>query len=201
MSSATAEEKKNQENKSEAIPEYLVYEYLDGQPIYYRGYKEVLNKQKSLEGIMGYSELQSIVLLIIRDYLNDILREEFWVVPGEAGVHLATRNNLATDIAIYPKEAISLKNATNKYFNTPPKVVIEVDTKADPSILEQMDYFNQKTEKLLQFGVEQVVWIYTNTKKVMVAEPNRPWLTVNWHDEIEVMGQRFKISEVLAAAG
>ena len=41
------------------IPDYLIYEIMDGQPIYYRGYQSVLNKTKTLEAITGCSSLQA----------------------------------------------------------------------------------------------------------------------------------------------
>ena len=41
------------------IPEALVYETLDGKPFYYKGYREVLSKKKTLEEIMGCSTLQA----------------------------------------------------------------------------------------------------------------------------------------------
>lgn len=43
---------------AEAIPDYLVYEVLDGQPLYYKGYQEVLAGRQKLEDIMGSSVLQ-----------------------------------------------------------------------------------------------------------------------------------------------
>ncbi len=43
------------------IPDYLVRETIDGIPFFYAGYREVLNKKKSLEDIMADSGLQSII--------------------------------------------------------------------------------------------------------------------------------------------
>ncbi len=42
------------------IPDYLVYETIDGNPIYYKGFKDVLKKLKTPEEIMGCSSLQGI---------------------------------------------------------------------------------------------------------------------------------------------
>ena len=44
------------------VPEYLVYEVMDGKPIPYRGFREVLNNNKILEDIMGSSGLQSFII-------------------------------------------------------------------------------------------------------------------------------------------
>ncbi len=40
-----------------AIPESLVYERLDGQPIYYQGYRDVMAGRKTIEEIIGSSTL------------------------------------------------------------------------------------------------------------------------------------------------
>lgn len=41
--------------------ESLVYEVLDGRPLYYRGYEDVLSGKKSPEEIMGSSSLQWVL--------------------------------------------------------------------------------------------------------------------------------------------
>jgi hypothetical protein len=49
----------------EKVPSTLIYEMDEGKPIYYRGYKDVLNKTKTLEQIMGTSILQSLLIELI----------------------------------------------------------------------------------------------------------------------------------------
>lgn len=46
------------------VPEYLVKEVLNGIPIYiyYKGYKAVLRKEKTLKDIIGASGLQIFIL-------------------------------------------------------------------------------------------------------------------------------------------
>lgn len=51
--------KKKREKK---IPDALIYEVMDGKPIYYRGYKEVLSGKKSIEDIMASSTLQAFII-------------------------------------------------------------------------------------------------------------------------------------------
>ena len=71
---------------------------------------------------------------------------------------------------------------------TPPEIVIEVDTKADLSDDNfSMSYYQKKTDQLLDFGVKKVIWIYTETEKIMVAEPEKPWQTYSWNTEIQVL--------------
>ncbi|MEZ4963558.1 MAG: hypothetical protein R2830_27290 [Saprospiraceae bacterium] len=49
----------------------------------------------------------------------------------------------------------------------------------------------------MDFGVQELIWIFTQVEKVMIARPNQPWLTVDWTDEIEVLGHRFTIQQVI----
>ncbi len=68
----------------------------------------------------------------------------------------------------------------DKLIPVPPKVVIEIDTKADLSkycCLEE--YVQEKTQDLLDAGVEKVIWIFTKTKKVMIAERDKKWVIQN----------------------
>lgn len=48
-------------------------------------------------------------------------------------------------------------------------------------------YLTEKTEDLLAAGVERVIWMLTETRKVVVAEPNTPWLLAKWSDSIPVI--------------
>ena len=41
--------------KTKDIPKNLIYEIMDGKPVYYAGFREVLSKQKTIEEIMGSS--------------------------------------------------------------------------------------------------------------------------------------------------
>lgn len=41
----------------QAVPEYLIYEIMDGKPIHYKGYREVLAGTKTVGEIMGSSSL------------------------------------------------------------------------------------------------------------------------------------------------
>lgn len=187
-----------QENS--VVPDYLIYEKLNGIPVYYRGYKEVMNQTKQLGEIIGYGALQWYLLTIISDYLKAGLSKEFFVLVGEGGLHLEHKNNLSLDLSIYLRSQLSFEKLENKYLDTPPRVVIEVDTKADPDIFNFSNYYATKTQKLLDFGVEQVLWLYTDLKKVVVAQSEGPWLTVNWTDEITVLGKTFTIQQIIDEA-
>jgi hypothetical protein len=66
--------------------------------------------------------------------------------------------------------------------------VIEIDTKADVTDFDSItDYYLKKTDALLDFGVERVVWIFTSAKKVMTATKGNPWLMVDWDVSVEIL--------------
>lgn len=183
------------------VPSNLVWEVIDGKPLYRRGYKDVMRKLKTIEEIMGTSSYQSIICQYINKILNRELNEDVYdVMANEIGLHLKQRDNISQDIAIYP--LLSAEKITKKYTDYPAKIVIEVDIDIDPSVMKDIEYMNLKTKKLLDFGVEKVIWILTNIKKVMVATPNAPWTMVEWNQDVEILeGISFNIQAFLDKRG
>ena len=180
-------------HQSDKILEYLpealksiVYEVIDGQPIFYKGYQDVLSGQKTFEEIMGTSGLQSLIIHCILGFLYKNFPSKYVFLTNELGLHLKKNDNFALDIAIYEKK--SLKKVNDKYVETPPKLVFEVDTKADLSTFgNPMDYLNIKTKKLLEFGVEEVIWVFSKSKMLVVAKPDADWLIKDWSSSFKVL--------------
>lgn len=188
MATVADKKKAKRKTKSKSIPEYLIYEMDEGKPIYYRDYQLYLQEHKELEEIMGSSFLQSLLVTLLVQELGKLLPHEFQVLTNEVGIQFKKKSWRAADIAIYEKAKLKDLALENKYLTIPPKVVIEVDTKASLEHFNTaMDYYYKKTDAFLDFGVEKVVWIFTDARKVMVAEKNQPWLTSNWSDTVEVM--------------
>jgi hypothetical protein len=50
------------ESTVQSIPKSLIYEMVDGKPIYYRGYQEYLSGEKQLEELIGSSHIQSFIV-------------------------------------------------------------------------------------------------------------------------------------------
>ncbi len=194
-------EEKVKTAKPKKIPTSLIYEVIDGKPVYRKGYKDVLNKKKTLEEIMGSSSLQSAIISVIVKFLNKNLSDIYWVGASESGLHLALNENMSMDIPIYEIEKHS--SLSIHYTNIPPKILIEVDIEADTESFEnEMDYYFTKTQKLLDFGVEKVIWIFTGAQKTIISMPDKDWQTVNWDARIEVMPNViFCISELLEKGG
>ncbi len=194
---------KKSARKQRKVPEYLIYELMDGKPIYYRGYKSVLNNTKKFEDIMGSSSLQSIIIIHILSILIKSLDEdEFWLMTNEPGINLDHRNNLSGDILIYEKSRLKTTDINTHYPKVPPNITIEVDTKADLSTFTFQEYFKLKTAKLHNFGVDKVIWILTASKQVIVALPNQDWLIIDWNKNIEMInGISFNIGNYLKKNG
>lgn len=169
------------------IPSSLIYEVLNGRPLYYRGYKEVLAKNLNPESVMGSSSLQAILVSLIHTFtMKNRDKKKYLPVTNEAGVHLDLNNNLSCDVAIFEKGTFDI---TTKYFNTPPKIVVEVDVKIDLTDFDglEYEYVAEKTQRLFDFGVERVLWVLSKSRRVFVAVPNQDWIFTEWHNDIPVM--------------
>jgi Uma2 family endonuclease len=179
---------KKRKPKTLKIPPHLIYEEMNGKPLYYKGYKAVLSGKKNLSEIMGCSSLHSVLVYVLGLFIgNNLDRKKYQVASNEAGLHLGLNENLASDIAIFEKDKIVLDD---KFFTVPPKVVIEVDIKIDLAETHwnnEIEYLLDKSQKLLDFGVERIIWITTKSKKIFVITPSDKWYVVNYQEDIPVL--------------
>ncbi len=169
------------------VPSYLIYEVLNGRPLYYRGYKEVTEKNRNPESIMGSNSLQSILVSLIHTHIMvNRNKKKYIPVTNEAGVHLELNDNLSCDVAIFEKGTFAI---TTNYFDVPPKLVIEVDVKIDLADFDgiKFNYVAEKTQRLFDFGVERVLWVLSKTRRVFVAVPNQDWIFTHWSNDIPVL--------------
>lgn len=170
------------------VPEALVYEMSGGTPIYYNGYKAYLNGHKTMEELMGRGYLQVFLIMAIIKRLLAELPDAYQVFTNEIGVILKKGDWRSLDIAIYRKDALKSVPLENKYLQIPPEIAIEIDTKADmENFTTAMDYVYEKTDDLLAFGVRKVIWIFTSSRKVLVAGGGEKWVTVGWDESVQVM--------------
>ncbi len=184
------------------IPEWLIYEMVDGRPVYYKGYQAFLSGEKPTEALKGSSYLQSLIateLVILLSRLIDL--GKYRIMSNEIGLKYGKKNWRAADIAIYKKEVLKDIPVNNKSLEVAPEIVIEIDTKADlESDAGMPGYYHQKTDQLLQFGVKKVIWIFTDSEKVMVASGPENWKTSSWKTDVEIMdGVQINISKIVAA--
>jgi hypothetical protein len=185
------------------VPAYLVKEVLDGVPIYYKGYKEVLNGSKTPEEIMGSSSLQSIIVsYLMRVLFIQLDDKKYYILSSEIGSHISHKNNLSYDIGIFDKTVLTNTKINKYYTNVPAKIVIEVDVNIEMQKPEEWDYLTKKTETVFDFGTEKVFWVLSNSKKVIVAQPGQDWLIVDWNKDIELFdGHFFNIGAYLQSEG
>ena len=178
-------------NRFSDIPEHLVYEEWDGVPILYKGVHEYALQNYNLNQLeMGSSIFQSLIIgyilkVLFRSNLDD---KKYAIVTNEPGLHLGYRNNLSNDIAIIERNKIVNKRSI-KYATVPPKVAIEVDVRADyeQEFESFNDYINQKTQKLLDFGVEKIIWIFSSELQEVRVSTLSQTSTHAWTDTIEIL--------------
>ena len=184
---------------TQTIPDTLVYEMVNGEPVYYAGYRDYLNGIKPIEEIMASSLIQSMIISRLMFLLQLNLNSEYEVLTNEVGIQFKKKAWRAADIAIVKIADIEQAEAQNKYLAFAPEIVIEIDTKAELSDLKNpLNYYQEKTDELLAFGVKKVVWIFTETKKVMVARKGEKWEICDWTEDIEIMdGMVVNINELL----
>ncbi len=191
------------------IPETLLYEEFGGRKYYRRGYRQVLLGLKNESEIMGSSVFQSLIVTAMLFYLKTILpKTHYWLQASEAGLHLNSRENLANDIAIIEKNKLKDPQSL-KYNDVPPRFIIEVDIKIDPrdysnepAIGSDMDYILQKSEQLLDFGVEGIAWILTPSRKILIFRPNLRLEVYDWTEEVSLFdGYTFCLQRILEEEG
>ena len=198
--STVAETKTTKKKKGRPkIPDYLVYEILDNKKIYYRNYKKVLSGELPLEAVMGSSDLQAWIIFLISSFLSKNLDlKKYMVLLNKVGYFYTPSRSkrwFNLDIAIVSRER--LKKPQGTYLKVPPEVVIEIDTKADLSDIGDQ-YYIKKTDRLLKSGVKKVIWIFTDVKKIQIAENNKPWLTVDYDYQFEIIdGIKLNLDELL----
>ncbi len=176
--------------KAPTIPAELIYEVFRGKPIYYRGYREVLAGNKKSEQIMGSSILQSLIVSILHNWVSNKMSAQFFVLTNELGLQLAKKEQRAADIALYPKAVLRDKLMSVKYADVAPQILIEIDTKADlEDLTNPQSYYFEKTTQLLDWGVERLIWVFTDSRKIMVAEKGKKWTLQNWSDPVRVHGR------------
>lgn len=169
--------------RTRKIPAKYIREVVNGKPYYYKGYKSVMNGTKQIEEIMGSSSLQSFLVGFIYGILfSKINRKKYSLTTNETGLHLGTKNNLATDIGIFLKEKVVLND---KYFEIAPEVAIEVDVKIETD--KDLDYVFSKSDEMMNFGTEKILWVITKHKKIFVFSKNETTQILDWNKDVTVM--------------
>ncbi len=185
------------------VPSFLVYEIIDGKPYYYKGYQQVLNKSKTFEEIMGTSSLQwKIIEYLLRLLFKSLDGSRYSIATNEPGLHLDLRNNLSGDILVFDKNELPGSAISEKYTAVPALLHIEVDIAADLEHEPSLMYIEKKVNKLLAFGTQKVIWVFSGNKRVLVAQSATNWQWHGWDETLPLIGDvRFNIAQFLQAEG
>jgi Uma2 family endonuclease len=172
------------------IPNFLVREEVEGLKFYYPGFRQVLNKTKTIEDIMPDSLFQSSLKNEIGDFLKAHLdKKQFRVLSGETGLHAGHGSNFGLEVVVYDKAVLTPEKINANYANLPAELVIEIDLNVE---LEdrRADLFYKfvvpKTKRLLSFGTKKVVWYFSAVQKILVAEPGKKWEFQDWSEPVEL---------------
>ena len=191
------------EKRVAQIPEAFIYEIWDGKPVYYEGYREAISNNQPAESVMGTGRKQVYLIDLMIGFLKATLdRQKFATAVSEPGIKFGKKDFVSNDIIIY-QAADKSRMFTNEYFDFPPLVAIDVDTKASLGDLEwRNSYYFRKTERLLEFGVEKVIWVFTEIRRIQVAEKGKPWFVFEWNTDVEVLpGCTFNLWQLIEADG
>ena len=166
------------------VPAYLIRDMIDGKPFYYKGYKNVLNKTKTIHDIMPCSTLQAEIIMYLNFLLTQALGlKNYRIFTSESGSHLAKKVNYGLDLAVYDKKVLTSKKINKHYANVPPELVVEVDIKVELEDLNEIDFINKKTQSLLDYGTKKVIWVISESKKVLIAEAAKDWIFRDWNKD------------------
>jgi Uma2 family endonuclease len=187
---------KQEKQTGQTVPDYLIYEVVKGNPIYYKGYKDVLNKTKTFEEITMESTLQAWLKTYLANMLiNALFNKNFVVVAGELGLNMQNKTKRGADLSVFKKENFVLSTG---FSNLAPEIILEIDVQADTENTTEMDYVLEKIKDYLDFGVKKVFWIFTKNRKVMVATEQEPWLTYSWNADLEILeGVKINLLEMV----
>ena len=177
---------------AQAIPSALIYEIMDGKPIYFAGYKDVLNGNKTIEEIMATGKKQSLMLNAIQTHLLRTHADKaLTIMTGEIGIHISKNQNFSCDLVVFEDATLATLDINQNYFEVPPKLIVEVDLQADPTSININQYILKKTRKLLQFGVEKVIWVFSDPPLISVATAKGTWTINEWDTPIELIEGHF----------
>lgn len=203
---ATKPAEKTGKTSRRPIPSYLVREVIDGIPFYYRGYRQAMNKTKTLEELMSDSGLQFFLKLYLYDQLKAHLNlKKYRVGAGELGFHPNYKNNMGLDVVVFDRKVLTADKITAKFVEVPPRLVIEVDVNVElpdrDSDLFQ-EYVIRKIRRLFTSGTEKVIWIFTKSQKIFSATADAPWQVYDWNQDVELLeGVKINLAKYIADEG
>lgn len=189
-------------SRSKIVPDRLICDTINGVDYYYKGYKRAGFDNGKVNGLGGTSYLQGIIISYIAALSEGQLDCKYYHSAAKAvGIQLDKINTLVVDIAIFKSED-SFTFRLEKYAPQAPLIAIEVDTQIETNEFDESHYVYEKTRKLLEWGTEKVIWVFSKTETVMIARPNQDWLIRDWKNDVEIIdGISFNIVKQLEKKG
>ena len=80
------------------------------------------------------------------------------------------------------------------------EVDIDFELDTEETDLTTLDVVYQKIQKMLDFGTQKFIWIFSASKKVIIAERGQTnWSTIDWGQDFELWpGQACNVGAYLA---
>ena len=183
-----------EDRKKEKLLRLLTYEVVDGRPIYYRGYRGVLEGKKHPEEVMGSSTPQARLIVAIIKALLPLEGKGYVISTNEHGIK-TTRGYRAVDIGVFRDGEVGWEDT---YASVGPTLAVEIDVKAEIEGNAFLEYVIRKVEDLFSAGTQRIVWIFTRPRKVMLFEREKKTIIYDWKDEIELLeGIKLRLSDIL----
>ena len=131
---------------------------------------------------MGSSGLQAEIIMYLNFLLiNHLGIDKYRIYTSESGNHVSKNVNYGLDLAVYDMETLPSEKINERYVDVPPLLVVEVDVKVDTNDLTEEEFIYKKTQSLLDYGVEKVVWVTSKSKKLLIATADEDWIVRDWN--------------------
>lgn len=185
------------------IPKSLIYEMYDGKPMYYKGYKDVMNGTERKENI-NISERTIIISTILQNLMCESDKNSHFVAGNGVGLQISDDTITTSNILIFGKDSLQNIKFDNHYFKIPPLATFDLDFIAETTDfgISEFNYYSMKTKNLLDFGVKEVFWFFSASKQVAIARPNQDWIIANWDKELVVLDEyKFSLTQLLEKEG
>lgn len=158
------------ESEAEKIPSELIYDIIDGKPYLH----------KFSQGVFSRA--------LIRSYLFEVLFEGIekgsnLLIASAPTLFINDRSLVTCDIMVFEKHKLTIDE---NYAQIPPKITIDLDIKVELGDLTEDEYIFLKMTKLVNFGVEKAIWVFTNSKKVVVMD-SQTWISKKWDDDVDIL--------------
>ncbi|HOY17343.1 MAG TPA: hypothetical protein PLC89_08620 [Haliscomenobacter sp.] len=59
------------------------------------------------------------------------------------------------------------------------------------------DYVLPKIQRLMDFGTQRFIWIFSRSQRVLIAETGKNWYFVSWREDVEFFeGMVFNVAQI-----